>query len=37
LWDVVPDLLVATENFQHRRDEWSGYLNVPSVFSWNPK
>jgi Wzt-like putative exopolysaccharide export protein len=37
LWDAVPDLLVATENFQHRRDEWSGYLNVPSVFSWNPK
>jgi lipopolysaccharide transport system ATP-binding protein len=37
LWDAVPDLLVATENFQHRRDEWSGYLNVPSVFSWSPK
>ena len=37
LWDAVPDLLVATENFQHRRDEWSGYLNVPSVFSWNSK
>jgi lipopolysaccharide transport system ATP-binding protein len=37
LWDAVPDLLVATENFQHRRDEWSGYLNVPSSFSWISK
>jgi lipopolysaccharide transport system ATP-binding protein len=37
LWDAVPDLLVATENFQHCRDEWSGYLNVPSVLSWNSK
>jgi len=37
LWEAVPDMLVATENFQHRRDEWSGYLNLPSVFSWIPK
>ena len=34
LWDAVPDLLIATENHQHRRDEWSGFLNVPSSFSW---
>jgi lipopolysaccharide transport system ATP-binding protein len=34
LWDAVPDFLVSTENFQHSRDEWSGYLNVPSSFSW---
>ena len=34
LWEAVPDMLVATENFQHPRDEWSGYLNVPSSFSW---
>jgi len=34
LWDAVPDLLVATENHQHSRDEWSGFLNVPSSFSW---
>jgi lipopolysaccharide transport system ATP-binding protein len=32
-WDAVPDLLVSTKNFQHRRDEWSGFLNVPSTFS----
>jgi lipopolysaccharide transport system ATP-binding protein len=37
LWDAVPDLLVNTENFQHSRDEWSGYLNVPSSFSWRKK
>jgi ABC-type polysaccharide/polyol phosphate transport system ATPase subunit len=34
MWEAVPDLLIATENFQHRRDEWSGYLNLPSSFSW---
>jgi lipopolysaccharide transport system ATP-binding protein len=34
LWEAVPDLLMNTENFQHSRDEWSGYLNVPSSFSW---
>jgi lipopolysaccharide transport system ATP-binding protein len=36
-WDAVPDLLVSTENFQHRRDEWSGFLNVPSTFSCSRK
>ena len=34
MWDAVPDLLIATENYQHRRDEWSGFLNLPSSFSW---
>jgi lipopolysaccharide transport system ATP-binding protein len=37
MWDAVPDFLVATENYQHQRDEWSGYLNVPSAFSWKLK
>jgi Wzt C-terminal domain len=32
-WDAVPDLLIATENYQHRLDEWSGILNLPSRFS----
>jgi lipopolysaccharide transport system ATP-binding protein len=32
LWDAVPELIVATENFQHHRDEWSGYLNLPCSF-----
>ena len=31
-WHVVPDLLVATEDHQHRMDEWSGLLNVPMQF-----
>jgi lipopolysaccharide transport system ATP-binding protein len=29
LWDCVPEMVVATPNFQHPRDEWSGILNVP--------
>jgi len=37
LWDAVPEMLVATQNHQHRRDEWSGFLNVPSKFSWKQK
>jgi len=33
LWDAVPEMLVATENFQHARDEWNGILNVPCEYS----
>lgn len=29
-WDCLPEMIVATPNFQHRRDEWSGVLNIPS-------
>jgi lipopolysaccharide transport system ATP-binding protein len=29
VWDAVPEMIVATENYQHARDEWNGYLNVP--------
>ena len=32
IWDVVPPLVVATENFQHALDEWNGLLNVPCSF-----
>lgn len=32
LWDSVPDLLVTTEPMAHPRDEWAGFLNLPSVF-----
>jgi len=31
LWDAMPEMLVTTENFQHSRDEWNGFLNVPST------
>ena len=30
LWDAVPEMLVLTENYQHARDEWNGFLNVPT-------
>lgn len=29
-WDCLPQMIVATPNFQHPRDEWSGVLNLPS-------
>jgi lipopolysaccharide transport system ATP-binding protein len=29
LWDAFPDMIVATENYQHARDEWNGFLNLP--------
>lgn len=32
LWDATPELLVTTENQQHRLDEWNGILNVPVEF-----
>lgn len=31
LWDAIPEMLVVTENYQHARDEWNGFLNVPST------
>jgi ABC-type polysaccharide/polyol phosphate transport system ATPase subunit len=30
LWDCLPEMVVATPNLQHPRDEWTGMLNVPS-------
>jgi ABC-type polysaccharide/polyol phosphate transport system ATPase subunit len=30
LWDCLPEMIVATPNLQHPRDEWSGLLNIPS-------
>src|SRR5207253_1587685 len=31
-WECVPEMVVATETYQHRSDEWSGALNIPSEF-----
>ena len=28
IWDCVPEMMVATENFQHPDDQWSGILNI---------
>lgn len=32
MWDAVPDMAVATENYQHPRDEWCGVLNLATHF-----
>lgn len=32
MWDCVPDMIIDTEDYQHRQDEWSGVLNVPGQF-----
>ena len=32
MWEATPDMIVATESYQHYRDEWSGVLNLPSRF-----
>src|SRR2546430_2434207 len=37
LWDAVPEMLVLTENYQHARDEWNGFLNVPAKLNVEPK
>jgi lipopolysaccharide transport system ATP-binding protein len=31
-WDCLPDMIVATENYQHRYDKWNGILNLPAQF-----
>jgi hypothetical protein len=31
-WDCLPEMMVATENFQHPQDQWSGVLNIPVGF-----
>ncbi len=33
LWDCLPEMNIATQVFQHPRDEWNGVLNVPCDFS----
>jgi lipopolysaccharide transport system ATP-binding protein len=32
LWDCLPEMTIATENNQHRMDEWNGILNIPARF-----
>jgi lipopolysaccharide transport system ATP-binding protein len=31
-WECLPEMMVATENFQHPQDQWSGVLNIPVDF-----
>jgi hypothetical protein len=33
LWDATPEMVVATESYQHPRDEWQGLLNLKVGFS----
>jgi ABC-type polysaccharide/polyol phosphate transport system ATPase subunit len=33
LWDCLPEMNIATQVFQHPRDEWNGVLNVPCDFA----
>ena len=33
MWDCLPEMNIATEDYQHQKDEWSGFLNIPSEFS----
>jgi lipopolysaccharide transport system ATP-binding protein len=30
--ELLPEMIVATENMQHARDEWNGVLNIPTQF-----
>jgi homopolymeric O-antigen transport system ATP-binding protein len=31
-WDCLPEMIVATETYQHPSDEWNGILNLPVRF-----
>ena len=31
LWNCTPDMIVATESYQSRYDEWMGILNIPAI------
>jgi lipopolysaccharide transport system ATP-binding protein len=33
LWDCLPELNIATQGFQHPKDEWNGILNLQCEFS----
>jgi lipopolysaccharide transport system ATP-binding protein len=33
MWEALPELQVTIPNYQHARDEWNGFLNLPSTLS----
>ena len=33
VWDCMPEMMVATESFQHPQDKWSAVLNMPVDFA----
>jgi lipopolysaccharide transport system ATP-binding protein len=32
-WDCLPEMVVATDVYQHPLDEWSSILNIPTAFA----
>ncbi len=32
VWECLPELIVATDVYQHQCDEWNGTLNIPTGF-----
>jgi lipopolysaccharide transport system ATP-binding protein len=32
MWECLPNMIIATQNHQHRHDEWNGVLNMPCNF-----
>lgn len=37
LWNCIPEMIVATDAYQHQDDRWNGILNVPSEFKVDEK
>ena len=37
IWDGVPELMIGTQPQAHPRDEWAGFLNIPSALSITAK
>jgi hypothetical protein len=33
MWDATPELVIATESYQHYQDQWAGVLNLPVEFT----
>jgi lipopolysaccharide transport system ATP-binding protein len=36
-WECLPEMNVATANYQHQYDQWNGILNMPSTFGLDRK
>lgn len=37
IWDGIPELMIGTKPQAHPRDEWAGFLNIPSELSIQPQ
>jgi lipopolysaccharide transport system ATP-binding protein len=35
-WECLPEMIVATESYQHQYDHWNGILNIPTKFGIRP-